>query len=132
MAGYDATSRFDLAVIGSDPGGYRAAVLAALRGLKVAIVEKGDWGGCCPNRGCVPKKTWYHSALDAASRGHAARGIEGALHGDLAQAWRHQHGVVASVRESYVDYATETLAAKWGLRKEIFGMTTAPQAGEQE
>ncbi|MEK6592789.1 MAG: NAD(P)/FAD-dependent oxidoreductase [Pseudomonadota bacterium] len=98
-------SRFDLAVIGSGPGGYRAAVLAALRGLKVVIVEKGDWGGCCLNRGCVPKKAWYHSArLVAASRGHAARGIEGALHGDLAQAWRHQHAVVASVRESYVDY----------------------------
>lgn len=97
--------RYDLAVIGSGPGGYRAAVLGALRGLKVAIIEKEQWGGCCLNRGCVPKKAWYHSArLVAASRGHAERGISGVLHGDLAQAWRHQHGVVASVRASYVDY----------------------------
>ena len=50
---------FDIAVIGSGPGGYRAAVLGALRGLRVAVVEKGDWGGCCLNRGCVPKKDWY-------------------------------------------------------------------------
>lgn len=97
--------RYDLAVIGSGPGGYRAAVLGALRGLKVALIEKEQWGGCCLNRGCVPKKAWYHSArLIAASREHAGRGIGGALHGDLAQAWRHQRGVVASVRASYVDY----------------------------
>jgi dihydrolipoamide dehydrogenase len=101
----EAMDRYDLAVIGSGPGGYRAAVLGALRGLKVAIIEKDQWGGCCLNRGCVPKKTWYHSArLIAASRGYAGRGIGGALRGDLPQAWRHQHGVVAGVRESYVDY----------------------------
>lgn len=97
--------KFDLAVIGSGPGGYRAAVLAALRGLKVAIIEKGEWGGTCLNRGCVPKKAWYESArLVAASRGFAARGIAGTLAGDLAQAWRHQREVVAQVRASYADY----------------------------
>lgn len=98
---------FDLAIIGSGPGGYRAAVLAALRGLKVAIVEKHQWGGCCLNRGCVPKKDWYHSArLLAASREFGARGIEGALRGDLAGAWHHQRGVVTRVRDSYTDYLT--------------------------
>jgi len=97
--------KFDLAVIGSGPGGYRAALLAALRGLKVVIIEKAEWGGCCLNRGCVPKKAWYHSAqLIAASRDFAARGIQGALHGDLSGAWRHQRQVVVSVRESYTDY----------------------------
>lgn len=96
---------FDLAVIGSGPGGYRAAVLAALRGLKVAIVEKAAWGGCCLNRGCVPKKAWYQSArLIAESRGFAARGIQGSLQGDLQGAWRHQHAMVAGVRASYADY----------------------------
>ncbi len=96
---------FDLVVIGSGPGGYRAAVLAALRGLSVAIVEKGVWGGTCLNRGCVPKKAWHASAtLVARSAGYAARGVSGALTGDLAAAWDHQHRVVATVRESYVDY----------------------------
>jgi len=36
--------KFDLAVIGSGPGGYRAAVLAAQRGFSVAVVEKDAWG----------------------------------------------------------------------------------------
>ena len=97
--------KFDLAVVGSGPGGYRAAVLAALRGLKVAIVEKDAWGGCCLNRGCVPKRDWYHSArLIAASGGFGRRGIRGELSGDLARAWRHQHDVVAAIRASYQDY----------------------------
>ncbi len=97
--------KFDLAVVGSGPGGYRAAVLAALRGLKVAIVEKDAWGGCCLNRGCVPKRDWYHSArLLAASGGFGGRGIRGELSGDLARAWQHQHDVVAAIRTSYQDY----------------------------
>jgi dihydrolipoamide dehydrogenase len=100
----DATS-LDLVVIGSGPGGYRAAVLGALRGLSVAIVERGEWGGTCLNRGCVPKKTWYETAQAAAANArYAARGLRGRLEPDLAQAWRHQHEVVRAVRESYVDY----------------------------
>lgn len=100
-----ASRTFDLAVVGSGPGGYRAAVLGALRGLKVAIVEQGVWGGTCLNRGCVPKKAWYSTArLVAANSGFAARGLAGELIPDLAQAWRHQRGVVESVRASYVDY----------------------------
>ena len=67
---------FDLLVIGSGPGGYRAAVLAAQRGLSVAIAERDQWGGACLNRGCVPKKTWYSTArLAAAAPGFAERGL---------------------------------------------------------
>lgn len=98
-------SSLDVLVIGSGPGGYRAAVLAALRGLKVVIVERSTWGGTCLNRGCVPKKAWYHSACviaDAAR--HADRGISGTLHADFARAWNHQRTVVETVRGSYVDY----------------------------
>ena len=96
---------FDLLIIGSGPGGYRAAVLGKLRGLKVAIVEKAQWGGCCLNRGCVPKKDWHHTAqLVAASRDFAKRGIQGSLTADLTTAWRHQKRVVTKVRDSYVDY----------------------------
>jgi dihydrolipoamide dehydrogenase len=95
----------DLAVIGSGPGGYRAAVLAALRGLTVAIVEKGTWGGTCLNRGCVPKKAWHHTAMLMADGARLAeRGVEGRLRADLAVAWEHQRRVVVAVRESYVDY----------------------------
>ncbi|MEL5847848.1 MAG: NAD(P)/FAD-dependent oxidoreductase [Candidatus Igneacidithiobacillus chanchocoensis] len=97
---------FDIVIIGSGPGGYRAAVLGALRGKKVAIIEKGIWGGTCLNRGCVPKKDWHESARWIENSRHfAKRGIVGpALRGDMAQAWQHQRKVVETVRESYVDY----------------------------
>ena len=98
-------SPVDVAIIGSGPGGYRAAVLAALRGLKVVLIEKHTWGGTCLNRGCVPKKDWYHTAcIVADSRDYAARGLTGGLEPDLIQAWRHQRQVVDTVRASYVDY----------------------------
>ncbi|MCG5536414.1 dihydrolipoyl dehydrogenase family protein [Ectothiorhodospira mobilis] len=99
------TQRYDLAVIGSGPGGYRAAVRAALRGLSVALVERGDWGGCCLNRGCVPKKDWHHTArLLTAQDRFADRGLRGRLEPDLEAAWRHQRAVVQRVRESYQNY----------------------------
>ncbi|MGA7985560.1 MAG: FAD-dependent oxidoreductase, partial [Burkholderiales bacterium] len=86
---------FDLLVIGSGPGGYRAAVLAAQRGLSVAIVERDAWGGACLNRGCVPKKAWYHTArLLAAAERFAGRGVTGTLSPDLAAAWRQQREIV--------------------------------------
>jgi dihydrolipoamide dehydrogenase len=95
----------DLLVIGSGPGGYRAAVLAAQRRWKVAIVERDAWGGACLNRGCVPKKAWYRSAkLAAAAAGLAARGLRGTLTPDIGAAWAFQRAVSASVRKSYVDY----------------------------
>lgn len=96
---------FDVAVIGSGPGGYRAAVLGALRGLKVAIIEQGTWGGNCLNRGCVPKKAWYHTArLLAGQKQLSARGVRGTLAPDFPQAWRDQRRVVETVRASYIDY----------------------------
>jgi len=95
----------DLVVIGSGPGGYRAAVLAAQRRWSVAIVERDAWGGACLNRGCVPKKVWYRSAkLAAGAANLAARGLHGTLTPDIGQAWNFQSDVSASVRASYVDY----------------------------
>ena len=52
----------DLIIIGAGPGGYRAAELAAKRGLQVVIVEGDQVGGTCLNRGCIPTKTYVHSA----------------------------------------------------------------------
>jgi dihydrolipoamide dehydrogenase len=54
---------YDLIVIGAGPGGHAAALEAAHLGRKVLIVEKGDWGGTCTHRGCIPTK-----ALLACSR----------------------------------------------------------------
>lgn len=55
----------DLLVIGAGPGGYRAAELAAKEGLQVVIIEQDEVGGTCLNRGCIPTKTYVHSATFA-------------------------------------------------------------------
>ena len=52
----------DLLIIGAGPGGYRAAEYAAKQGLQVVIVEQDQVGGTCLNRGCIPTKTYVHSA----------------------------------------------------------------------
>ncbi|GAB2937403.1 Si-specific NAD(P)(+) transhydrogenase [Rhodococcus aerolatus] len=54
----DTTSQYDLVVIGSGPGGQKAAVAATKLGKRVAVVEKIDMlGGVCTNTGTIPSKT---------------------------------------------------------------------------
>jgi dihydrolipoamide dehydrogenase len=57
-----APKRFDVAVIGSGPGGYPAAIKAAQNGKTVALIEAKEVGGTCLNRGCIPSKTLIASA----------------------------------------------------------------------
>ncbi|HQJ74059.1 MAG TPA: dihydrolipoyl dehydrogenase [Bacteroidota bacterium] len=54
--------KFDLAVIGSGPGGYVAAVRASQLGLKTACIEKDKIGGICLNWGCIPTKALLKNA----------------------------------------------------------------------
>ncbi len=53
----DVEKNFDLIVIGAGPGGYVAAIRAALDGKTVALVERESVGGTCLNWGCIPTKT---------------------------------------------------------------------------
>ena len=69
----------DICIIGAGPGGYRAAEYAAKQGLKVAIIEQDEVGGTCLNRGCIPTKTYVHSAT-------------------FAEAFERQQQVVAQLR----------------------------------
>ncbi|MFW6324653.1 MAG: dihydrolipoyl dehydrogenase family protein [Desulfovibrionales bacterium] len=46
----------DLLILGSGPGGFRAALDAAHAGLSAILVEKGPLGGTCLNWGCIPTK----------------------------------------------------------------------------
>ena len=52
-------STYDVGIIGGGPGGYVAAIKAAQLGGKVCLIEKGEWGGTCLNRGCIPTKTLF-------------------------------------------------------------------------
>jgi dihydrolipoamide dehydrogenase len=62
---------FDLAVIGSGPGGYIAAIRAAQLGMRTAIIEEDRLGGVCLNWGCIPSKAILHAAemFEAVKRG---------------------------------------------------------------
>lgn len=56
-------STFDVAVIGSGPGGYVAAIRCAQLGLKTALIEKyPTLGGTCLNVGCIPSKALLDSS----------------------------------------------------------------------
>ena len=56
-------SQFDVAIIGSGPGGYVAAIRCAQLGFKTAIIEKYSvLGGTCLNVGCIPSKALLSSS----------------------------------------------------------------------
>jgi dihydrolipoamide dehydrogenase len=57
-----ANARYDLAIIGSGPGGYVAAIRASQLKMKVAVVERDRPGGVCLNWGCIPSKALLNSA----------------------------------------------------------------------
>jgi dihydrolipoamide dehydrogenase len=73
------TEEYDVAVIGSGPGGYIAAIRASQLGMKVASIEKSmQLGGTCLNVGCIPSKALLHSSEFFWKIGHEAKmhGIE--------------------------------------------------------
>ena len=67
------SEKTDLIIIGAGPGGYRAAEYAAKQGLKVVIFEGDNVGGTCLNVGCIPTKTYVHSATFAEARERMAQ-----------------------------------------------------------
>ena len=55
---------YDLLVIGSGPGGQKAAIAGAKLGRRVAVVERGSMiGGVCVNTGTIPSKTLREAVL---------------------------------------------------------------------
>ena len=90
--------KFDIAVIGSGPGGYVAAIRSAQLGLKTAIIEKySTLGGTCLNVGCIPSKALldssehYHNAKHSFSE-HGINASE--ISADLSQMIARKNKVV--------------------------------------
>lgn len=93
-------SSYDLTIIGGGPGGYVAAIRAARLGLKTAIVEEGEMGGTCLNRGCIPTKALLHSAELFHQFGRAAEfGITASVRGfDYARMSGRKESIVTRLR----------------------------------
>ncbi|MDT7745938.1 MAG: transhydrogenase, partial [Actinomycetota bacterium] len=67
---------YDLLVIGSGPGGQKAAIAASKLGKRVAVVERrGMVGGVCTQTGTIPSKTLREAVLYLT--GYAMRGLYG-------------------------------------------------------
>ncbi|MRH99664.1 dihydrolipoyl dehydrogenase [Kriegella sp. EG-1] len=77
-------SQYDVAIIGSGPGGYVAAIRCAQLGMKTAIIEKyATLGGTCLNVGCIPSKAMLDSShhYESAIKHFDDHGIE--IPGDI-------------------------------------------------
>ncbi|MFT3861551.1 Si-specific NAD(P)(+) transhydrogenase [Micropruina sp.] len=90
---------YDLLVVGSGPGGQRAAIAAAKLGRRVAIVDRKQMmGGVCINTGTIPSKTLREAVLYLT--GMAQRDLYGASYrvkdeitiGDLTARTQHVIG----------------------------------------
>ncbi len=66
--------QYDLIVIGGGVAGCEAAELAAVKGLSVLLIEKGEIGGTCLNSGCIPSK-YYLSIAHELELVHRRNGI---------------------------------------------------------
>ena len=75
---------YDVAIIGSGPGGYVAAIRCAQLGMKTAIIEKySTLGGTCLNVGCIPSKALLSSShhYEEATKHFEEHGID--IPGDI-------------------------------------------------
>ncbi len=98
----EAADSLDLIVIGSGPGGYKAALGAAQLGARVALIERSAPGGTCLNQGCIPKKTLlYIASLLEDIELLRGRGLRGEIHGDFPAALAHKDDVVRGIAENF-------------------------------
>ncbi|MDE6325323.1 MAG: FAD-dependent oxidoreductase, partial [Duncaniella sp.] len=96
-------TKSDVLIIGAGPGGYNTAVEAVAEGLSVTLIERGELGGTCLNRGCIPTKCFCRSAdaaltlADAAQLGVAPEPVTPSVNMERVVARKDE--VVAQLRE---------------------------------
>lgn len=103
------TQRFDAIIIGTGQAGPPLAARLSGAGMKVAIIERGRFGGTCVNTGCIPTKAMVASAYAARMAQRAAEYgvmIDGGVTVDMQRvkarkdeiSGRSSHGVEQWVR----------------------------------
>ena len=90
----------DIIIIGAGPGGYRAALHAAKKGLSVTVIEEKHAGGTCLNSGCIPTKTLCREAeIIDTLRNAGTFGIQtGEIAIDFAKVMERKNAVVSQLR----------------------------------
>lgn len=93
---------YDLVILGGGPGGFDAAVEAAGSGLKTALVEAGELGGTCLNRGCIPTKLWLGATepVEALAAQTRMRVATGSVHIDFAALQARKDKYLAATRKA--------------------------------
>lgn len=123
----------DLIIIGSGPGGYRAAAHAAHKGLSVTIIEEGPVGGTCLNAGCIPTKTLARNAeiIDTLRKADTYGLNDLHYNLDFSQMMARKLKVVETLRQG-----VETLLAAPGITlvrgKAQFTATRVVSVGDEE
>ena len=92
-------AQYDVAIIGSGPGGYVSAIRCSQLGLKTALIEKyQNLGGTCLNVGCIPSKSLLDSShhYENAVNDFSDHGIEiqGSIKVDLKKMISRKKAVV--------------------------------------
>lgn len=95
--------QYNIAIIGSGPGGYVAAIRAAQLGQSVALIEKyNTLGGTCLNVGCIPSKSLLDSSEHFFNAKHtfAEHGIKtGTLEVDLLRMINRKNEVINKIND---------------------------------
>jgi len=94
-------NKFDAMIIGTGQSGPSLAERFANQGLRVAVIERKDFGGTCVNTGCIPTKTLVASAYVAHMARRAAEyGVDvgGPIKVDMRRVKARKDAIVAKSR----------------------------------
>ncbi|NET30390.1 MAG: dihydrolipoyl dehydrogenase [Cyanothece sp. SIO1E1] len=130
---------YDLIIIGAGVGGHGAALHAVSCGLKTAIVEAGDMGGTCVNRGCIPSKALLAASGRVRELQNAhhleTMGIQvGNLTFDRQAIANHASNLVSKIQSDLTNSLTRLkvdILRGWGKISAPQKVTVAGEAGEQ-
>lgn len=91
---------YDVAVLGGGPGGYVCAIRMSQNGFKTILIEEGEVGGTCLNRGCIPTKALLHTSkvYSEASKAEQFGVIIPGVGLDYKKAAAHKDKVVQNLR----------------------------------
>ncbi len=129
--------KFDVVVIGAGPGGYVSAIRLSQLGKKVALIEAGEIGGTCLNRGCIPTKALLHvGEIVKEVRQGERMGIKAENLSVDFQRIQHWIGQTVSRLRSGIEYLlrmhnTEVIRGQARFKSK-HSLVTAPQGDEIE